>query len=262
MAQRIDTLAASLRAIVQPKGMVLRGEASMQKMEGMEVADGRTWGALPREPIVIRENGVEFEVDLRAGQKTSFYLDQRENRRVVAEHLKGKRVLDMFCYTGGFALTAAARGAREVLAVDGSKWAIAQAEANAKRNGLEQVKFEVADAFQRLESLAAEGQKFDAVVLDPPKFARSRSGVNQALMAYHRLNRMGIALLEPGGLLITCSCSGSVSREDFQLMLSGVAQKTGRDLRLLDQRGAAPDHPVSATCLETEYLKCFIARVE
>jgi 23S rRNA (cytosine1962-C5)-methyltransferase len=231
-------------------------------MEGMEVPDGRTWGALPQEPLVIHENGVQFEVDLRAGQKTSFYLDQRENRRVVAGFLQGKRVLDMFCYTGGFALTAARQGAREVLAVDGSKWAIAQAEANAQRNALEQVRFEVADAFSRLESLAAEGQTFDAVILDPPKFARNRSGVNQALMAYHRLNRLGVALLAPGGILVTCSCSGSVSREDFQLMLSGVAQKSGRDLRLLEQRGAAGDHPVSATCLETEYLKCFIGRVE
>ena len=110
-------------------------------------------------------------------------------------------------------------------------------------------------------ALLARGERFGAVILDPPKFARGKSGVNAALMAYHRLNRAAVELLEPGGILVTCSCTGSVSREDFLLMLSGVAQKSGRDLRVLEQRGAAPDHPVSATCLETEYLKCFICEV-
>lgn len=262
MAQRIDTIAQSLRAIVQPKGMILRTDPAMLKLEGFELNDGRTWGAIPKEPIVLDEYGVKLEVDLRAGQKTGFYLDQRENRRAVGEMLRGKRVLDMFCYTGGFSLAAAKSGATEVLGVDGSKPAIARAEANAARNNLPNVRFEVADGFEKLEALAAAGEMFDAVILDPPKFARGRSGVNTALMAYHRLNRTALNVLRPGGLLITCSCSGSVSREDFQLMLSGVAQKSGRDIRLLDQRGAAADHPVSATCLETEYLKCFVCRVE
>jgi 23S rRNA (cytosine1962-C5)-methyltransferase len=262
IAQRIDSIAAALRSLVQPKGMVLRTDPSMLKLEGMELAEGRTWGAIPKEPITIEENGVLLEVDLRGGQKTGFYLDQRENRRAVAEYLRGLRVLDMFCYTGGFSVAAAKGGAAEVLGVDGSAPAIARAQANAERNGLTSARFEVADGFERLESLAATGERFDAVILDPPKFARGRSGVNTALMAYHRLNRTALNVLRPGGILVTCSCSGSVTREDFQLMLGGVAQKSGRNLRLLEQRGAAPDHPVSATCLETDYLKCFICRVE
>ncbi len=262
MAQRIDVLASTLRSLVQPKGMVLRTDPSMLKLEGLELNDGRTWGAIPKEPIVIEEHGVKFEVDLRSGQKTGFYLDQRENRRIVGEYLQGKRVLDMFCYTGGFSLAAGKRGAAEVLGVDGSKPAIARAEANAQRNELTNVRFEVADGFEKLDALAAAGEKFDAVILDPPKFAKGRSGVNAALMAYHRLNRSALNVLNPGGLLITCSCTGSVSREDFQHMLSGVAQKSGRDIRLLEQLGAAADHPVSATCLESEYLKCFVCRVE
>jgi len=262
MAQRIDVLASTLRSIVQPKGMVLRSDPSMTKLEGFEPSDGRTWGAIPKEPITIEEHGVTFEVDLRAGQKTGFYLDQRENRRIVGEYLQGKRVLDMFCYTGGFSLAAAKRGAAEVVGVDGSKPAIERAQGNAERNGLANARFEVADGFEKLEALAAAGEQFDAVILDPPKFAKGRAGVNNALMAYHRLNRSALKVLKPGGLLVTCSCTGSVTREDFQLMLSGVAQKSGRDIRLLEQLGAAADHPVSATCLETEYLKCFICRVE
>lgn len=261
MAQRIDVLASTLRSLVQPKGMVLRTDPGMLKLEGFELSDGRTWGAIPKEPIVIDEHGVKFEVDLRSGQKTGFYLDQRENRRIVGEYLSGKRVLDMFCYTGGFSLAAGKRGAAEVIGVDGSKPAIERAQANAERNGLTNVRFEVADGFEKLEALAAAGEKFDAVILDPPKFAKGRAGVNNALMAYHRLNRTALNVLNPGGLLITCSCSGSVTREDFQHMLSGVAQKSGRDIRILEQLGAAADHPVSATCLETEYLKCFVCRV-
>jgi 23S rRNA (cytosine1962-C5)-methyltransferase len=218
-------------------------------------------GRLPEDPLTIREHGLAYEVDLHAGQKTGFYLDQRENRRAAAAYLRGRRVLDMFCYTGGFAMAAAALGgARDVLGIDASKKAIAQARRNAELNGLTNVRFDVGDAFQSLDRLIEQGERFDAVILDPPKFARGRAGTNQALMAYHRLNRAAALLLTPGGILVTCSCTGGVTREDFLLMLSGVAQKSGRDLRILEQRGAAPDHPVAATCLETEYLKCMIGQ--
>jgi 23S rRNA (cytosine1962-C5)-methyltransferase len=171
-------------------------------------------------------------------------------------------VLDLFCYTGGFALAGSVPGhAKEVLGMDSSAKAIALARANAELNGVANVHFEVGDCFQRLEALESEGQKFGAIVLDPPKFARSRQGVAEALRAYHYLNRLAVHVLEPGGVLVTCSCSGHVSREDFLFMLADVAQRTGRDIQVLEQRGAAPDHPVSATCLETDYLKCCICRV-
>ena len=263
MAKRLETIVAILQELLQPQAVVLRAEKSMAQLEGVAIAEGHTWGELPAGSITIREHGLAYEVDLHGGQKTGFYLDQRENRRAAAAYLKGRRVLDMFCYTGGFAMTAVALGgAREVLGIDSSKKAIAQARRNTEANGLANIAFDVGDGFEMLDALAGRGEKFDAVILDPPKFARGRSGANQALMAYHRLNRAAVDLLTPGGILITCSCTGSVSREDFLLMLSGVAQKSGRDLRVLEQRGAAPDHPVSATCLETEYLKCLICEVD
>lgn len=262
IAQRLEMIVGILQELLAPRAIVLRTEKSMAQIEGVELAEGSTWGELPDGALEIHEHGLRYQVDLHEGQKTGLYLDQRENRRVAAEYVRGRRVLDLFCYTGGFAMCAAKLGgAAEVLGIDSSKKAIAQARANADLNGLSNVTFDVGDGFATLDRLLDEEAKFDVVVLDPPKFARNRSGANQALMAYHRLNRAALGLLPPGGILITCSCSGSVSREDFLLMLSGVSQKSGRELQILDQRGAAADHPVSATCLETEYLKCFVCRV-
>lgn len=261
IAQRLTMIVGILFELLHPRGIVLRSDKGMGQLEGVEIADGNIWGELAEESLVIEENGLKFGLDLREGQKTGFYLDQRENRRAAASYLKDCRVLDMFCYTGGFSLAAALGHAKETLGIDSSKRAIAQAQTNAQLNQLANCQFEVGDGFKTLDALEDEGRRFDAVILDPPKFARSRSTVNQALMAYHRVNRSAVNLLERGGILVTCSCSGSVSREDFMLMLSGVAQKTGRDIQILETRGAAPDHPVSATCLETEYLKCVICRV-
>jgi 23S rRNA (cytosine1962-C5)-methyltransferase len=262
IAQRIEMFVATLQELLQPRAVVLRSEKNVAQLEGMQLAEGHVWGELPAGPITIREHGLAYEIDLHAGQKTGFYLDQRENRRAAAAYLRGRRVLDMFCYTGGFAMAARALGgAADVLGIDASKKAVAQARRNAERNGLDRVRFDTGDAFQTLDALLAQEARFDAVILDPPKFARGKSGANQALMAYHRLNRAAIELLEPGGILVTCSCTGGVTREDFLLMLSGVAQKAHRDIRVLEQRGAAADHPVSATCLETDYLKCLICQV-
>jgi 23S rRNA (cytosine1962-C5)-methyltransferase len=176
--------------------------------------------------------------------------------------MNGCRVLDMFCYTGGFSLAAAALGkAREVLGFDTSQQAVAQARTNAERNGLSNVRFESGDAFETLHALKTAGERFDGIVLDPPKFARSRAAVDDALRAYARLNRLALDVLAPGGILVTCSCSGHVTRDDFFFMLVSVAQQSGRDIQVLEQRGAAADHPVSVTCPETEYLKCFVCRV-
>ncbi|MFN0018966.1 MAG: class I SAM-dependent rRNA methyltransferase [Pirellulaceae bacterium] len=262
IAKRLETIVGILQDLLRPKGILLRADKSMAKLEGVEFTEELHWGELPEGQLTIRENGIAFGLDLKEGQKTGFYLDQRENRKAAAGYMKGRRVLDLFCYTGGFALASAKLGqAKEVLGIDGSKKAIAQAQANAALNAATNCTFEVADAFKTLDRLQAEGTRFGAVVLDPPKFARNRSTVNSALMAYHRVNRQAVDLLEPGGILVTNSCSGSVKREDFLLMLSGVAQKSGRDIQILEVRGAAADHPVSATCLETEYLKCVICRV-
>ena len=196
----------------------------------------------------ILDQGLRYGVDLAEGQKTGLYLDQRENRTAAARYMNGRRVLDMFCYTGGFSLAAAALGkAREVLGFDSSQRAVAQARANAQRNGLGNVRFESGDAFETpCTALKTAGERFDGVVLDPPKFARSRGAVDDALRAYARLNRLAIDVLAPGGILVTCSCSGHVTRDDFFFMLVSVAQQSGRDIQVLEQRGAAADHPVSA----------------
>lgn len=263
IAARRDQIVSILVDLVRPRGILVRNERGISQAEGLDVVEGLYWGEDPRGPVFIRENGLRFGIDLTAGQKTGFYLDQRENRRAAAGYCRAARVLDLFCYSGGFSLAAALLGgAKEVLGIDGSQRAIALARANAELNGLANVHFEQADCFHKLQQLAASGQRFDCVVLDPPRFTRSRQSLNEALRAYHHLNRLGVAVLQPGGILVTCSCSGHVSREDFLFMLSGVAQQTKRDIQVLEQRGAAPDHPVSATCLETAYLKCFVCRVE
>jgi 23S rRNA (cytosine1962-C5)-methyltransferase len=249
--------------LVRPVSILLRSDQSMLREEGMEPQAGVAWGTGPDGPVFVDEYGLRLRVDLLVGQKTGLYLDQAENHRAAAAYLSGRRVLDLFCYTGGFSLAAVGLGgAASAWGVDGSQRAITTAQANAELNGLANVRFDRGDVFKTMDSLSSSGEKFGGVILDPPKFARSRRQLDEALRAYYRINRLAVELLEPGGTLVTCSCSGGITREDFLLMLSGVAQKSGRDIQVLEQRGAAPDHPVSLTCLETEYLKCFICRVQ
>jgi 23S rRNA (cytosine1962-C5)-methyltransferase len=262
MARRLDELVGILRELVDPRGIFIRTEKGVASAEGIELRDGLYWGEAPDGPAFIEEHGLRYGVDLAEGQKTGFYLDQRDNRRAAAGYFHKRRVLDMFCYSGAFSLNASVHGgAREVLGYDTSAKAVALARANAELNGVSNVHFEAGDGFQVLESLAAAGEQFGAVVLDPPKFARRRGSVDDALRAYHRLNRLATAVLEPGGVLVTCSCSGHVTREDFLYMLLGVAEQSGREIQVLEMRGAAADHPLAVTCLEGEYLKCFICRV-
>ena len=148
-----------------------------------------------------------------------------------------------------------------MLGIDASEKAVEEARANAAANQIDNVRFETGECFETLERLRAAGdRRFGAIILDPPRFAGSRHGVDQALRAYFRLNRLAVELLEPGGILVTCSCSGRVTRDDFLHMLAGVSQKTGRDLQVLEPRGPSPDHPVRLSCPETDYLKCYICR--
>jgi len=263
MQPRLEAICDALESLVAPRGILLRGaERGLAKLEGLHLPDRLLRGTAPNGPVFVEEHGLKFGIDLAEGQKTGFYLDQRDNRQAAARYARGRRVLDMFCYSGGFALACAVSGrAASVLAVDTSAKATALVEANAALNGAATIAVETADAFEKLDALAAAGERFGMVVLDPPKFARSRAALDDALRAYHRINRVACDLLEPGGILVTCSCSGSVMRDDFLQMLAGVAQRAGRTLQLLEVRGAAADHPVSASCLEGEYLKCVIARV-
>ena len=263
MAKRLEMFCDVLESAVGPRGILLRGaERGLAKLEGLALPDRLMRGAAPSGPIFVHEHGLRFGVDLAEGQKTGYYLDQRDNRHAAARYARGRRVLDMFCYSGGFAVACAVSGgARSVLAVDASGRAVALARANAQLNGAANLIVEESDAFEKLDALAAAGERFGMIVLDPPKFARSRAAVDDALRAYHRVNRVAVGLLEPGGILVTCSCSGSVTRDDFHQMLAGVAQRAGRPIQILESRGAAPDHPVSVSCLEGEYLTCVIARV-
>lgn len=262
IAMRLAEIVPILVDLVHPRGIVIRTERGMTQAEGLDLRDGPYWGDTPEGPAFIHEHGLRYGVDLAEGHKTGFYLDQRENRRAAAALTRARRVLDMFCYSGGFGIAASALGeAREVLGVDSSEKAVAMARANAELNGRANCRFQTGDCFEVMESLVADGERFGAVILDPPKFARSRSALQEALRAYHWLNRLAVQLLEPGGILVTCSCSGHVRREDFFDMLLGVAQQTGRDIQVLDQRGASPDHPTAVTCPESEYLKCFLCRV-
>jgi 23S rRNA (cytosine1962-C5)-methyltransferase len=265
--RRLDELLPLIVELCQPKGVVVRADEAMAKREGLRSTEGsgdllRTWGDVPTEPVFIAEHGLRFGIDLAGGQKTGFFLDQRENRRAAAAYMRGRSVLDVCSYTGGFSIAAAKLGgAREVLGIDSSSRAVTLARANVELNGLTNVGFDTGDCFKGLAALAAEGKTFGAVILDPPKFAQQRNALPEAIRAYERLNGLALKVLEPGGILVTCSCTGSVSREDFLYVLAEAAAKARRPLQILEQRGASPDHPVAASCLETEYLKCFICRV-
>jgi 23S rRNA (cytosine1962-C5)-methyltransferase len=250
------------RSETGPSALYLRTEKGIREIEGLAIEDGLLRGNPSSDSVTISENGLLFEVNFKTGHKTGFYLDQRDNRRRAAEFAAGKKCLDLFCYSGGFALNLAKAGAREVVGIDSSEAALALANGNAKLNGLSGVSFMKEDAERAMQSFLAQNIRFDLVVLDPPRFAQSSPGVRQALKAYARLNALAAGLLNPGGTLVTCSCSGRVTRRDFLSMLSAVSLETNRPLRVLEQRGAAPDHPVSVSCPESDYLKCFICRVE
>jgi 23S rRNA (cytosine1962-C5)-methyltransferase len=261
MAQRRDLLAELLVELVQPAGIYLRTERGIGKLEGLELQDGLFWGSIPSEPVVIEENGLRFHVNLAEGQKTGFYLDQRDNRVAVACLASGRRVLDAFCYTGGFALHAARAGAREVIGIEVSEPALALAALNARLNNLENVRFVRSEVFTQLDALVAAGERYGMVILDPPKFARARDAVEEALRAYRRLQAKAIRLLEPDGVLVTCCCSGLITRDMLQDLLAQVAAEERRDVQLLEARGQALDHPVAVSCPESNYLKCLICRV-
>lgn len=263
IAQRQTQIIELLCELVQPAGIVLRTEKGTLDAEGLEIADGLLFGEPPPRPLVISEHGLKWEVDLTEGHKTGGYLDQRDNHRELARFVKGHRVLDVFCYTGGFGIGALFWGeAAEVLAIDSSEPALALAQRNAELNGVgDRWHCERSDAFKALERLRDAGELFDTVVLDPPKLTRTRAALPQAMRAYHSLNQLAVSVLKPGGLLVTCCCSGLVGHEAFQQMLADVAIQSERAIRTVEVRGAAPDHPVSPFCPENDYLKCYICHV-
>ncbi|MDA1214161.1 MAG: class I SAM-dependent rRNA methyltransferase [Planctomycetota bacterium] len=263
LAHRRDDIVGLLKEKLQPRGIWLRTEKGIRDAEGLELDDGLLAGVEPERTMFIEENGVSFGIDLCQGQKTGFYCDQRDNRAAIARYCHGQKVLDLFCYSGGFSLAAVKLGgAKTSLGIDSSATAIELAKANAQLNGVaERTRFEQGAVFETLEKLQQSQERFDVVILDPPKMVRHLKGIDKAIRGYHSLNRLAVDVLRPGGILVTCSCTGHVSREMFAQILADVSQRSHRPIQILEARGAAPDHPVSTYCPESEYLKCFICRV-
>ncbi len=234
-----------------------RSDTEGRGLEGLAPRSRAVSGAEPDGPTRILEHGIKYEVDVVSGQKTGFYLDQRDNRARVGLLASGREVLNGFCYTGGFSLSALSGGARSVLSVDSSAPALAMAKRNLALNGLEAGRAEwlQADVFEALRGLQREGRQFDLVVLDPPKFAPTPKDSARAARGYKDINLNALKLLRPGGLLATFSCSGGVSPELFQKIVAGAAADAGASLVLQERFSAAPDHPVLVEFPEGEYLK-------
>ncbi len=262
LARRRELFAELLAELTGAEGVYLRTERGVGTLEGLELHDGPLRGNLPAGPVAIEEDGLRFQVNVAEGQKTGFYLDQRDNRRAVARLARGRRVLDAFCYSGGFGLHAARAGAEAVVGVDQSGPALELARENARLNGLDgRVSFVQGEVFGELAALAERGERFGLVVLDPPKFARARGAVEEALRGYRRLQAVALRLLEPDGFLVTCCCSGLITADMLEDLLAQLAAETRRDVQVLERRGPAPDHPVSVACRESHYLKCLVTRV-
>jgi len=256
--KRIDVIKRLLSEATGLQRFVVRADEHVERMEGFRVTPASS-DPVPR-TITIEENGVRFRVDLQAGHKTGFFCDQRENRRRLASLCRGLDVLDCCCYTGGFGIYAKALGqADSVTAVDLDEQAVELAKANAKLNQV-RVNFAHADAFGYLRQMQTNARTFDIVVLDPPKFVPTRDDYDEGSRKYGDLNALGLSVLKPGGLLLTCSCSGLVGREDFLAMVKSAATRVGRQLQIVDVTGAGPDHPVMANCPESAYLKAVWAR--
>jgi len=242
-----------------------RSDVEVRKLEGLEPVTGWLHGTAPGDEIVIGENGVRMTVDILAGHKTGFYLDQRENRRRVAELARDRRVLNCFCYTAGFSLQALAGGAREVVSVDSSSPALATAQRNLALNpqlDAARAVWREADVFAELRTLRAAGERYDLIILDPPKFAHTAAQAERAGRAYKDINLQALQLLAPGGLLMSYSCSGGVSAELFQKIIAGAALDAGRTARVVQHLHGAADHPVDLAFPEGEYLKGLLLQVD
>ena len=270
MELRKDVIFPALAEVLRADGQEIRGiyernDVPLREREGLE--EGKGWYRLPGEEppaqtrTLIRENGVAYEVDFENGQKTGFFLDQKYNRRAAAKLARGKRVLDCFTHTGSFALNAALGGAEHVTAVDVSQAAVDLARANAVRNGLEdRMDFLCADVFDLLPTL--EGKyDYDFIILDPPAFTKSRKTTDNAMRGYKEINYRAMKLLPRGGYLATASCSHFATEERFVQMLRQAAADAGRQLRQIEARQQAPDHPILWNVEETNYLKFFLFQV-
>jgi 23S rRNA (cytosine1962-C5)-methyltransferase len=250
-AEIISILAEQL----SPAGILERNDPKVRLLEGLPQSVSVLHGQVP-EAVDAHMNGIHFRFDLRRGQKTGAFLDQRENYRAAAQYARGE-VLDCFTYHGGFALHAA-RQAERIEAIDSSGDALASARENARRNGVANVVFREANVFDALKEYEAAGRRFDMVVLDPPAFAKARDALEAARRGYKEINLRALKLLKPSGLLVTCSCSHHLPESDFAEVLWESARDVRSWLQVVERRTQARDHPVLLSMGETYYLKCFI----
>lgn len=252
-----------LQKLLNPQGIFDKSDASSRAHEGLNTINQVLAGKHPPETVEVIENGIIYGINIAEGQKSGFYCDQRDNRHIVADHAKGKKVLDCFCYTGGFTLNALKNGATSITSVDSSALAIETLKQNISLNKLDVSKFMAiqSDVNRQLRTFREEDEKFDLVILDPPKYAPSRSALDKASRAYKDLNRLAMYLLEPGGLLATFSCSGAMDIDTFKQVLAWAALDAGKEVQFIYQFCQPEDHPVRASFPEGEYLKGLLCRV-
>jgi 23S rRNA (cytosine1962-C5)-methyltransferase len=262
LSQGMERLKPAIVEILQkefaPLSIIERNDGAVRSLEALPEQTGVLAGKEVRE-VVVEENGVKFCFDLLAGQKTGGFLDQRENRAAAASYARG-RALDCFTYTGGFALTLAAR-CESVLGVETSRDALALARRNQELNGLANLEWKEANCFDFLKAADQEKQRFDTIVLDPPAFARQKSSLESALRGYKELNLRALKILNPGGYLVTCSCSYHVSEADLLGVIADAALDAHRTVAVVERRTQSRDHPILLTVPETHYLKCLVFRV-
>jgi len=252
-----------LRAELNPSGIFDKSDANARTHENLEVSQGLLWGENPPEFIEVKENGMRYHINIADGQKSGFYCDQRDNREILAAYTKDKEVLDCFCYSGGFTLNSLKHGAKHVTSVDSSALAIETLKHNLTLNGFaeDQQTSIQSDVNKQLRAFKEEGRTFDVIILDPPKYAPSRSALDRAARAYKDLNRLGMLLLNPGGILATYSCSGAVDLETFKQITAWAALDAGKEVQVIKQFHQPEDHPVRISFPEGEYLKGMLVRV-
>jgi 23S rRNA (cytosine1962-C5)-methyltransferase len=257
-----DTIAGILQELCNPACIYERSDSDSRGLEGLDLRNGVLRGTLP-ENVEVIEHGLRFRVDVKAGQKTGFYLDQRDNRALTETLAADRDVLNCFCYTGGFSLYALRGGARSVLSIDASGDALRIAGQNLTNNGLDSTRAEwqEADVFQALRKLRDQGRSFDFIILDPPKFAPTAAFAEKAARGYKDINLLGFKLLRPGGLLATYSCSGGISEDLVQKIVAGAALDAGVDAQIIHHLHASADHPVLLSFPEGAYLKGLVLRV-
>ena len=251
----------ALMELLHPDGIYERGDVPVRELEGLPQVTGVLRGQVP-DKVMIEENGVKFWVDVKNGQKTGFFLDQKENRAAIAPFVRGAEVLDCFTHTGSFALHAARFGARHVTGVDISEFACQCARENAALNGFDQVDFVAANAFDFLKEQCAAGAQYDVVILDPPAFTKTRHNLEAAERGYKEINLRGLKLLKNGGYLVTCSCSQHMLPGAFRDVVLSAAQDARVRLFQVEYRTQGRDHPILPAAPETQYLKCGIFRVD